>query len=260
MRSLIVLIVIPAIFIIAGLPIPGLALDHKNLDEGRPLLVQDPYPIAAGKIAIEAGIGFLERRQASDKILFPLQIIYGVLPNFHVEVGTNFFTDPHEGGINGHSGDLTLAVLHNFNKETLALPALGIKGSAVFPTGIGSSGVDLEVMGLLMKSLYRLSFYLNGGYEFKAGRGSDERMGRYKFIVGASYPIGAPLYTRLLLLSDLFLLQAERRHTNATTGGEIGVRYQFTERVVVDAGIGTTFSGPKDRSSFLAKTGFSLAF
>jgi hypothetical protein len=49
------------------------AVDHSNLDEGRPLQLEDPYPIAAGEIAIEAGLGFTIERRSEDRGSFPIQ-------------------------------------------------------------------------------------------------------------------------------------------------------------------------------------------
>jgi hypothetical protein len=246
--------------LLAGLPASGLAIDHANLDEGRPLLVQDPYVIGHREAAVEGGVGFVSRRRASDRFLFPIQLVYGLLPNLQVEIGTTLLTNPHDGSGNGHSGDLAFSGLYNLNRETLTLPAFGIKGSITAPTGVGSSGVDFEIVGLLLKSIHRLNIYLNGGYEFKNGTGQGERSERYKLVLGAGYPVGAPYHTRTFLLGDLFLLQAERRGTSDTVGGEIGVRYQFSERLVLDAGVGTEFRGSSERSRFLAVSGFSFAF
>jgi hypothetical protein len=233
------------------------AIDHSNLDEKRPLLLEDAYSIAEGEWVLEAGSGFHSRRRASEQLFFPVQMIYGALPNFQLEIGTTFFTDPHQVDEPGKSGDLKIAALYNLNQETLTLPAFGFKGAVVFPTGTDSSGIDSEIAALMTKSFYRLRMHFNAAYEFVSGTENGERSGRYRFVIGPSYPVGAPLHTRTTLLADLFLKQSARHGQDEVIGGEAGVRHQLTERLVVDAGAGSEFSGPGDRSRFYITAGFS---
>lgn len=248
------------VLLIAWCTSAAFAIDHKNLDENRPLHLQDAYPVSQGEWALEAGIGFSSHRHASDQVLLPAQLIYGALPNFHLEVGTTFFIDPHDVDGPRKSGDLSFAALYNFNQETLTMPALGIKGTVTLPTGVDSSGIDSEITGLLTKSFYRLSMHFNATYEFINGREDGERAGRYRFVLGPSYPLGAPLHTRTTILADMFIEQAARHGEEEIIGAEAGVRHQLTERVVLDAGVGSEFSGPRDRSRFFIATGLSFVF
>jgi hypothetical protein len=204
-------------------------------------------------------------------------VLYGAFPNLQLGLGSTLSTDPHDIDEPTKSGDLQLHALYNFNQETLTLPAFGLKVTANFPTGIDSSGVDVEVKGLVTKSFGRLSLHLNAAYEFlnSSNNGvrdvtvsshgvrsgiSGERDGRYKVAVGASYPIAAPRYTRTTLIGDLFLEQGSRRGEDHLMGLEVGFRHQLTPRVVVDAGLGTDFAGPADRSRFFVTAGVSVGF
>ena len=235
------------------------AIDHKNLDENRPLRLEDAYPIATGEIAIEVGGGVAIQRDGESRGVFPIEILYGALPNFQLGVGTTLLTDPHELD-EVKSGDLKLSGLYNFNQETLTLPALGFKLTVNLPTGVDSSGIDVELKGIVTKSFDRLSFHLNAAYAFLNGTRPDERDGRYQFVLGASYPVGAPRYTRTTLVGDLFVQQATERGRPDIFGAEIGFRHQLTSRIVLDAGIGTELAGPGDRSPFFFTTGFSIGF
>lgn len=73
------------------------------------------------------------------------------------------------------------------------------------PTGVDSSGTDVSLTGLATKSLGRLSLHANAGYAFLSGEDPRERDGRYEIMLGASYPIGAPHYTRLTVLEGTIL-------------------------------------------------------
>jgi hypothetical protein len=112
----------------------------------------------------------------------------------------------------------------------------------------------------MTKSFDRLSFHLNAGYEFLSGTTRDERDGRYEVTLGASYPVGAPQYTRTTLIGDVFTEPGSRRGGSNAVGAEVGFRHQLTARVVVDMGIGTEFAGPADRSPLFVTSGISVGF
>src|SRR5437773_2324208 len=170
-------------------PVSVLAIDHKNLDEGRPLRVEDAYAISAGEIAIEAGAGFSLRRRGPDRGFFPVELLYGALPNFQIGVGTTLSTDPREIDEHAKSGDVRIGALYNFNQETLVMPAFGAKLEVELPTGVDSRGVDVELKGIVTKSFEHLSVHLNASYQFFTDTGRGERDGRYELVLGASYPI-----------------------------------------------------------------------
>lgn len=236
------------------------AIDHTNLDEGRPLRLEDAYTIADGEIAIEAGGGFTLQRRGSNRGVFPAEILYGAYPNLQVGVGTTLSTDPRDVDDRPKSGDLQLSALYNFNQETISLPAFALKVGLDTPTGVGAKGYGVELKGIITKSIERLSLHLNAGYEFLVATGPGERDGRYKFALGASYPIGAPQFTRATLVGDVFAEQSTRRGESTFVGAEVGLRYQLTPRIVWDVGIGTEFAGPAHRSDLFLTTGFSFGF
>jgi hypothetical protein len=236
------------------------AIDHKNLDEGRPLRLDDAYSIATGELAVEAGAGFALERRGPARGVLPVEALYGALPNLQLGLGTTLLTDPHEVHEQTKSGDLRVSGLYNFNQETLTLPAFGLKLELNLPTGVDSAGVDVEVKGIVTRSIQRLSLHLNAGYTFLSGTTNDERDGRYEVTLGASYPVGAPQYTRTTLVGDLFTEQGDRRGGSNVFGAEVGFRHQLTQRLVVDAGIGSELAGPADRSSLFVTTGVSVGF
>jgi hypothetical protein len=242
------------------IPVAALAIDHKNLDEGRPLRLEDAYAISTGEIALEAGAGFTLRRRGADRGFFPIEVLYGAFANFQVGVGTTLSTDPREIDEPTKSGDLRIGALYNLNQETLVMPAFGVKLEVEVPTGVDSNGVDVEIKGIVTKSFERLSVHFNAAYLFLTDSGRGERDGRYEVVLGASYPIGAPKFTRATLVADVFTEQSTHRGESNVVGTEIGVRYQLTPSMVWDVGVGTEFSGPSDRSPFFLSTGLSWAF
>ncbi len=247
--------------LLMGLPVnAAYAIDHDNLDEGRPLRLEDAYPIAQGEWALETGAGLLAHRNSQARGQFVAEILYGLAPNLQVSLGTTFLTDPKRIEEQTKSGDLQLSGLYNFNQETLNLPAFGVRMTVNVPSGTASSGVDFRIKGLVTKSMGRLSVHFNPAYEVFSGTTPFERDGRYELALGASYPVGAPKHTLTTLLGDVFTEQAPRRGDPQIAGAEIGVRHQWTPWTVLDAGIGTEFAGPSNRSSFFATVGLSVGF
>jgi len=236
------------------------AIDHKNLDEGRPLRLEDAYPIADGEIAIETGAGFTLPRRGPNRAVFPIELLYGAFPNLQIGVGSSLSTDPHAIDDRPKSGDARASALYNFNQETLSLPALAGKVSLTAPTGVDARGYGIELKGIVTKSIERLSLHFNGGYEFLTDTSHRERDGRYELALGLSYPLGAPQFTRATLIMDVFAEQPVARRESTIVGTEIGVRYQLTPRIVWDVGVGTEFAGPATRSNFSMTTGFSFGF
>jgi Putative MetA-pathway of phenol degradation len=235
-------------------------IDHTNLDEGRPLRLEDAYAIADGEIALEAGGGFTLQRRGPNRGLFPAEILYGAYPNLQVGLGTTLSTDPRDIEDRPKSGDLLLSALYNFNQETISLPSLALKVGVDTPTGVGAQGYGVELKGIITKSIERLSLHLNAGYEFLIATPRGDRDGRYTLALGASYPIGAPQFTRATLVGDVFAEQSTRRGEPTCVGTEVGLRYQLTPRMVWDVGIGTEFAGPARRSDLFMTTGFSFGF
>jgi len=241
-------------------PVSALAIDHKNLDEGRPLRLDDAYTIPTGEIAVEVGGGVTLQRRGPDRGFFPIEVLYGVFPNVQVGVGALLSTDPHEIDERPKSGDLRFSALYNFNQETLSLPALGVKLGIDAPTGIESRGFAVELKGIVTKSFDRLSIHFNAGYEFFTDSRREERDGQYSLVLGASYPLGAPRFTRATLVADVFTEQSVHRGESNVVGTELGLRYQLTPRIVWDIGMGTEFAGPADRSRMSFTTGLSFGF
>ena len=48
-------------------PVSAVAIDHKNLDEGRPLRLEDAYAISTGESAVEVGAGFTLQRRGPNR-------------------------------------------------------------------------------------------------------------------------------------------------------------------------------------------------
>ena len=74
------------------------------------------------------------------------------------------------------------------------------------------------------------------------------------------YPLGYPMRFRETLIADTFTRQSELSGGRNPTGIELGIRHQFSSRIMLDGGIGTEFSGPSDWSAVFGTVGLSFGF
>lgn len=249
------------VVILLGLPpVPGLALDHDNLDPNRPIGMEDAYPIPKGEIGLEGGVRINDRRQGSTRVTFQPQILYGAFYNTQIEIQSDLMSEPDQVVGANKSGDLHLAVLYNFNTETLALPALAVRVEVELPTGVNSNGVDTQLTGILTRSFGQLRVHLNAGYTFLGAPQGQERPGVYRVVGAVSYPLGYPTSFRDTLIASIYTRQSDLQGQSNNTGVEIGLRHQLTSRIVLDGGLGTEFVGPADRAALLGTVGLSVGF
>lgn len=237
----------------------GWALDHDNLDAGRPLQIEDAYPVAKGEIAIEAGLEAADRRGAGARVAVTPQVVFGAAYNTQVELG-GLIASESTGVATDREGGARLGALYNFNTETLSVPAMAIKAELEVVGGAQPRGVDASAAAIVTRTFGRWRTHLNAQYTLSGSSAAGERRGRYGGAVGANYPLGYPLRFRDTLIVDAFIRQAGAPDDPNTTGLELGIRHQLTPRVVVDAGIGAELTGPDDRSPVFVIVGVSAGF
>lgn len=239
---------------------PAMALDHDNLDPNRPIAIEDAYVIPRGEIGLEGGMTFNDRKQGKSRFGFQPQIIYGALDNTQIEIMSGLLTEPGTVRGDDKSGDLSIGALYNFNTETLQIPAFAARVEVGLPTGVNSKGIDTEVTGVMTRSFGRWRTHLNIGYTFLGSPQQNERPGIYRLVAAVSYPLGYPMSLRDTIIANVFTRQSDVHGQRNPTGLGIGLRHQVSSRVVFDAGMGTEFYGPADRSVFFSTIGLSLGF
>ncbi len=234
--------------------------DHANLDPRRPLRIEDAYAIAHKEWSIEGGAGFRIERKGTDQGILDAEVLYGLFPNTQVGLGTSILTHASAVHDSERSGDIHFSALYNFNQETVSLPAFALRATVDFPTGVDSEGVDAEIKIIATKSVEGIPLHLNVSYLFVGDPAAGERDGRYRVAAGASFPVGGSTHTRTTLILDLYVEESVEKLEPDVFGMEIGARYQLAYRTVLDAGIGTQWIGPKDRSDLYITVGVSVSF
>ncbi len=232
----------------------ALSADHRNLEEGFPTRIEDAYPIAYRALEFQVGASY-EREGASkkDEGEFEPELKWGFLKNAHIGIGTPL--ELREDGDTENYGDIAVEGFYNFNVESKSLPALALKASFVFPTGVDSQGVDTELLGILTKGWGQNRFHFNGGYKHNAGREPGERTDLYTFGLGFDRPINLDH----LFVADFFVDQSEKTNGDPLFNFILGVRKQLNPWSVLAVGLGSGFGAP-EAVDFKATVAYQLGF
>jgi hypothetical protein len=233
-------------------------IDYRNLDDDRPTLIEDAYPVERYAFEFLAPWRFSRDRQEGSLHAFTPEIEYGILRNGHLGLklpvaGTRESGD-REWGISG----LKVFALYNFNTESRILPALAIRTDLTFPVGsLAGAGTRVSVKAIATRSWGQYRLHLNGAYTFGRDRPLAAAEAANKWWAGAA--LDRTLYRRsLLLIGEVYVLRelaAEPVEVNAS----LGVRVQLTPSMVFDAGVARrlrTTTGP----DLELTAGFSRAF
>lgn len=239
---------------------PGVAgqEDFRSLDVGRPLRTADAYPKKLfeweAQMGARAEIG--ENRQSGTA---PLAVEVGLLPNLELGVEVEpAFRDEDPGrsawGIEG----VGLHGLYNFNQESWRWPALAVQAGVDAPLGGGVVTRDSwGASGRLVATrsfASRLRIHANGGYAVAAeADGGDFWTG------GVAFDLPLALTSRVLMADVFAEIPVDEGPTR--TWLEVGTRFQTSNWIVLDVGIGTRLDEwADDRSNVELTVGLSRVF
>ncbi|HVK03553.1 MAG TPA: hypothetical protein VM490_08765 [Armatimonadaceae bacterium] len=243
------------------------AIDHDNIDGGRPLRFEDADSIAFRERAFEFGIAPTWPRGSDFGLGLSAEYLWGFALNSHVSLDF----DPSLGGRAGSDdtradlGRVGVGVFHNFNRETLGTPSFAVRADAYLPTGRGTRGVDFRLRGIMSRTIRgneRLHVNLDG--EFR----TDPEEGGRSFVpavaVGYSRPIGYPRRFDRTALAEVTWRGGEGGEGGS--GGVLsvgaGLRQQVTVRSVFDVGIQSDVAAARGaaRDDLRLVAGYSTAF
>ena len=241
---------------LCALSAPAWAQD-KTLTEGRPLTrLGDAFPVGPGDSNIYGGVAAAFSRVSPNVVTFPLQFVYGPLPQTQLGIGTTLSSHPHE---DPHPGDLTASLRVNFGRESFFVPSFATALSVTAPTGVGSKATVYELKAYASKTLgFSLYGHFNAAVDVSDRIEPGERRATYKLALGVNHPL--PELASLVVMADVFTDQSSTIGQPNTTGVEVGVRYRLSSSLYWDAGVGSELWGPRDRATFFVTTGFTWAF
>jgi len=253
-------------FLTASLAVASLAArpaaaqtDYYNTDAGRPITIEDAYPVERRAIEIQLAPLRLERaRGGTYHWGVEPEVALGILPRTQLEVGLPFAFV--EGGGRRASGlaGVELSVLHNLNVET-AIPALALAADVLIPAGgLAPDRAYPSLKGIATKTFTWARVHANAQYTFGPSLRSGQAGSEVEDVASGDVGPGAaelsqwqaglavdrtlPLRS-LLMTGEVYARQPLRRGADVEWNTGAGVRYQLSPRVATDAGGGYRLAG-----------------
>jgi hypothetical protein len=237
--------------------------DYYNTDAGRPIQIEDAYPVERRGFEIQAAPLRLERSRGGVYHWgIEPELAFGVLPRTQVEVGLPLaYVDAGAAGRTTGLAGVELSALHNLNVET-AIPALGIAASVLLPAGgLGPDKAYASVKGIVTRTFTWARFHLNGEYTFgsaiDAGAESSGVAEISRWMAGAAIDRTFPLRSTLVT-SEVFVREPLREGEDIEWNAGAGMRYQLNPRWALDGGIGRRLTG--DDRAWYGTVGTAYAF
>jgi hypothetical protein len=249
-------------FLLIAIALPAVAVDHNNLDAGRPLSFDDAESIAEGEQSVEVGASALVTEGRSVGGSLDVEYLYGFARNTHLIIGI----DPEIGGrvdspeTDFDIGNLSLSLFHNFNREYNNTPAFAIRADTAFPTGNDSQGVNFRVRGIASKTLRQYDrLHINLDLEIKTSPDEEERTVIPGLILGYSTPVGYPRRFDRTFVAETGVRLNENTDNGVNLLAGIGLRQQVSNRSVFDLGLEGDIA-TEDRSQVKLTVGYSIGF
>ena len=220
--------------------------DYYNTDAGRPVRVEDAFPVE--RYAFEAQVAPLLLQRSDDGAYeweFEPELAYGILPRTHIEFGLPIrYKDAAEDDASMGIGGLDVSLFHNLNVETAGYPAFAVSAKVLLPVGgFAPDATYTSLKGIATRTFSFSRFHLNGEYTFGARPGSDSaptEVSRWMagIAVDKTFPINAAL-----LIADVYVEQPLHEEEALVWTVEAGTRYQLNPFFALDAGIGRRMTG-----------------
>jgi hypothetical protein len=211
-------------------------IDYRNLDDDRPVVTEDAYPVERYAFELLAPYRFEAESDGAELHTTVPEAAYGFARNAQVGLKLPLAAVNDGAGTDWGLAGLRLFGLYNFNTESRSLPAFSLRADAEFPVGsLAGDDSRFAVKAIATRSWGRMRAHLN----VSRGFGSEDAVSAVEPLPrwGASLAVDRTLFrSSLLLIGELASAQAL---DNAPTevNASIGARWQWTPTLVLDAGI-----------------------
>jgi hypothetical protein len=225
--------------------------DYYNTDAGRPVTIEDAYPVERRAVEIQVAPLRLERARGGAYAWgVEPELAVGLLPRTQLEVGVPLaYVDLGAGRRATGLAGIELSALHTLNVET-RIPALAVAADVLLPVGgLAPDRVYPSVKGIATKTFSWARVHVNGQYTV-GGRltaadvnGSEHGAAELsRWFGGVAVDRTLPLRS-MLLTAELVVRQPLAEGAEVRWDAGAGTRYQLSPRVAADAGAGYRLTG-----------------
>ena len=211
-------------------------IDYRNLDDDRPTLTEDAYPVERHAFEFLLPYRF-EREPGGGRVhAWIPEIEYGFARNAQIGLKAPVAIARENGVTDWGLSGLKVFALYNFNTESRMLPALSLRGDATFGVGsLGGSESRVSLKAIATRSWGRSRLHLNGAYTLGREGTAPVTEAANRWWAGAA--IDRTLFRHsTLLVGEVYLLQSTRGAL-VQVNASLGLRRQWTPTTVIDLGL-----------------------
>ena len=236
MRSLCTATGVAGLFLFSLAPPVAAQIDYRNLDDDRPVVTEDAYPVERYAFELLAPYRFEDETGGGQLHTVVPEATYGVARNAQIGMKLPFAGADEATGTEWGLAGLRVFGLYNFNTEGRRLPALSLRADASFPVGsLAGEGSRFALKGIATRSWGRMRAHLNASVGF----GSEDELSVAEPLSrwGASLAVDRTFFrSSFLLIGEIATSQAIEGASTAVNAS-LGGRWQWTPTLVLDAGI-----------------------
>ena len=223
--------------------------DYYNTDAGRPISVEDAYPIERRAVELQVAPLRLERTQDRTYTwgLEP-EVAVGILPRTQLELGFPLaYVDFGDGHFVRGLAGVELSALHNLNVET-RIPALAVAADVLLPLGpLAPERAFPSIRAIATRTWPALRVHANAAFTFgDAEEPTDAHLAHAgelsRWMAGVAADRTFPLES-FLVTAEVVARGPMADDADITWDAAAGTRYQVSPRVAADAGGGYRLTG-----------------
>lgn len=211
-------------------------IDYRNLDDDRPVLTEDAYPVERYAFELLAPYRFEAESDGAQLHTIVPEAAYGLARNTQIGLKVPFALVDEDTGTDEGLAGLRLFGLYNFNTESTWLPALSLRADASFPLGsLAGEGSRFALKGIATRSWGRMRAHLN----LARGFGSEDELSVAEPLPrwGASLAVDRTFFRSSILLIGEVALSQSIQDAPTAVNASVGARWQWTPTLVLDAGV-----------------------
>ena len=217
-------------------PVAVAQIDYRNLDDDRPVRVEDAYPTE--RYAFELLIPYsLEHERGGGTIHASLlELEYGAFRNAHVGIKTPVAVRRDAGTTTSALAGLRVFGLYNFNTESRVFPAFALRADATFPVGgLGGSETNVAVKAIATRSFGANRIHLNAAYRLgpEGRRAAVEAADRWWYGVALDRTV---FRQSILVVGEAYAADIARG-APVEVSASLGLRWQWRPTTVLDFGV-----------------------
>lgn len=213
-------------------------ISYFNIDSDRPTKIEDALPLDRYLLDLHLSpVGAAIPGDGATSWRAVAGATYGIVPRTQVSLALPLAYHDDEPGIAG----IDVGALYTLTAETRTWPALAVRGDVRMSVGpLAPERTYGSLKGIVTRRLGWARLNVNGGYTFGSAHAEDivRRLPDVRrWLVGGS--LDRSFATRSLLAGvEVYALQPLDDAADVAWHAGVGLRYQLTTHLVLDAGVG----------------------